>query len=124
MLDWIKKLFQSDLGHRLEQYIVARKPQHPGDVDRMTQDFYRKEVRSWLQKKHFGILLLNLLNSIVNIVNNSFLVYGGDMLDIQQEYEEIQEHIQELELDGYRVNEELLAQLERLEVELSLAQNK
>jgi len=60
----------------------------------------------------------------VNIVNNSFLVYGGDMLDIQQEYEEIQEHIQELELDGYRVNEELLAQLERLEVELSLAQNK
>lgn len=46
------------------------------------------------------------------------------MLDIQQEYEEIQEHIQELELDGYRVNEELLAQLERLEVELSLAQNK
>ena len=124
MLDWIKKLFQSDLGHRLEQYIVARKPQHPGDVDRMTQDFYRKEVRSWLQKKHFGILLLNLLNSIVNIVNNSFLVYGGDMLDIQQEYEEIQEHIRELELDGYRVNEELLAQLERLEVELSLAQNK
>ena len=60
----------------------------------------------------------------MNIVNNSFLVYGGDMLDIQQEYEEIQEHIQELELDGYRVNEELLAQLERLEVELSLAQNK
>ena len=48
MFDWIKKLFQSDLGHRLEQYIVARKPQHPGDVDRMTQDFYRKEVRSWL----------------------------------------------------------------------------
>ena len=68
--------------------------------------------------------MLNLLNSIVNIVNNSFLVYGGDMLDIQQEYEEIQEHIRELELDGYRVNEELLAQLERLEVELSLAQNK
>ena len=60
----------------------------------------------------------------MNIVNNSFLVYGGDMLDIQQEYEEIQEHIRELELDGYRVNEELLAQLERLEVELSLAQNK
>ena len=46
------------------------------------------------------------------------------VVNLEQEYKEVQEHIQELELDGYRVNEELLAQLERLEVELSLAQNK
>lgn len=43
---------------------------------------------------------------------------------LQGELKEVEEHIRELDQEGYRVNEELLARLERLKVELSLEQTK
>lgn len=43
---------------------------------------------------------------------------------LQEELKEVEDHIRELDLEGFRVNEELLARLERLKVELSLEQNK
>ena len=52
------------------------------------------------------------------------MVLMNEVLTLQEELKEVEEHIRELDLDGYRVNEELLARLERLKVELSLEQTK
>lgn len=43
---------------------------------------------------------------------------------LQEEIQEVEEHIRELELEGYRVNESLLAKLEILRVRLSSEQTK
>ena len=48
----------------------------------------------------------------------------NEILTLQEELKEVEDHIRELDLEGFRVNEELLARLERLKVELSLEQNK
>jgi hypothetical protein len=52
------------------------------------------------------------------------MVLMNEVLTLQEELKEVEAHIRELDLDGYRVNEELLARLERLKVELSLEQTK
>lgn len=43
---------------------------------------------------------------------------------VEEDLKEVEKHIRELDLDGFRVNEELLAIYERLKVELSLEQAK
>lgn len=48
----------------------------------------------------------------------------NEVTALQEELKEVEEQIRKLDLEGYRVNEELLARLERLQVELSLEQTK
>lgn len=45
-------------------------------------------------------------------------------IELIEEILELQDHIEKLRQDGFRINEDLLATVERLKVELSLEQNK
>lgn len=48
----------------------------------------------------------------------------NELATLKEELKEVEDHIRELDQEGYRVNEELLARLERLQVELALEQTK
>jgi hypothetical protein len=49
MLKYIKQLltsvFKKSYGSELEQYIIARNPTHPGDVERLTLEYNSKTNR-------------------------------------------------------------------------------
>lgn len=48
MSKWFKSLFGTTHGSNLEKYIVSKYPQHNGDVDRLTLEYYRKSNTSWI----------------------------------------------------------------------------
>lgn len=47
MLEFIFRLFHSDYGSKLEQYITSQHTKHNGDVDRLTIEFDRKKNQLW-----------------------------------------------------------------------------
>jgi hypothetical protein len=43
LVNFFKKLFGSNsYGSSLEKYIIARNPQHAGDIDRLTLDYHHQ----------------------------------------------------------------------------------
>lgn len=47
MLDWFKRLFQSDYQYRLEKFISSHYPQNCADIERLIEEYNRKAVQSW-----------------------------------------------------------------------------